>query len=285
MLRYIHRLQEKDVSLTRSMIPLGSCTMKLNAATEMIPVTWREFSGIHPFRPGRADAGVSGVHRRPGGHAGRLYGLRRHFDAAQLGRAGRIRGASGHPRIPRAARRGPSERLPHPRLRPRHEPRHRRDGRLRGGGGRLRRERKRGHRRPAGEGGKILREARRPDDHLSLDARRLRGGHRGDLRDRPRERRPGLYGRREPERAGRRVQARRVRAGRLPHEPPQDVLHPARRRRARHGPHRRGGSTSPPICPGTRWFRRRGPGRASARFPPPPGGARGFCPSPGRISP
>ena len=51
MLRYIHRLQEKDVSLTRSMIPLGSCTMKLNAATEMIPVTWREFSGIHPFAP------------------------------------------------------------------------------------------------------------------------------------------------------------------------------------------------------------------------------------------
>ena len=51
MLRYIHRLQEKDVSLTRSMIPLGSCTMKLNATTEMIPVTWREFGGIHPFAP------------------------------------------------------------------------------------------------------------------------------------------------------------------------------------------------------------------------------------------
>ncbi len=51
MLRYIHRLAEKDISLTRSMIPLGSCTMKLNATTEMIPVTWKAFADIHPFAP------------------------------------------------------------------------------------------------------------------------------------------------------------------------------------------------------------------------------------------
>ncbi len=51
MLRYIRSLEEKDLSLTRSMIPLGSCTMKLNATTELIPITWREFNGIHPFAP------------------------------------------------------------------------------------------------------------------------------------------------------------------------------------------------------------------------------------------
>jgi glycine dehydrogenase len=51
MLRYIFRLQEKDIALSRSMIPLGSCTMKLNATTEMIPITWPEFSNIHPFAP------------------------------------------------------------------------------------------------------------------------------------------------------------------------------------------------------------------------------------------
>jgi len=51
MLRYIHRLQSRDLSLVHSMIPLGSCTMKLNATTEMIPVTWPEFSGLHPFAP------------------------------------------------------------------------------------------------------------------------------------------------------------------------------------------------------------------------------------------
>ncbi|KAF2843115.1 glycine dehydrogenase-like protein [Patellaria atrata CBS 101060] len=51
LLRYIHHLQSKDLSLTHSMIPLGSCTMKLNATTEMIPVTWPEFSSVHPFVP------------------------------------------------------------------------------------------------------------------------------------------------------------------------------------------------------------------------------------------
>lgn len=51
MLRYLHRLQAKDLSLVHSMIPLGSCTMKLNATVEMLPVTWPEFSRLHPFAP------------------------------------------------------------------------------------------------------------------------------------------------------------------------------------------------------------------------------------------
>ncbi|PSR91747.1 Glycine dehydrogenaseA like [Actinidia chinensis var. chinensis] len=51
LLRYIHKLQSKDLSLCHSMIPLGSCTMKLNATTEMMPVTWPSFSDIHPFAP------------------------------------------------------------------------------------------------------------------------------------------------------------------------------------------------------------------------------------------
>ncbi len=51
MLRYIHRLQSRDLSLTTSMIPLGSCTMKLNATVEMLPITWPEFGKIHPFVP------------------------------------------------------------------------------------------------------------------------------------------------------------------------------------------------------------------------------------------
>lgn len=51
LLRYLHRLESQDLSLTTSMIPLGSCTMKLNATAEMIPVTWPEFGKIHPFAP------------------------------------------------------------------------------------------------------------------------------------------------------------------------------------------------------------------------------------------
>jgi glycine dehydrogenase len=51
MLRWLRHLEQKDISLTRSMIPLGSCTMKLNATAEMIPVTWPEFADMHPFAP------------------------------------------------------------------------------------------------------------------------------------------------------------------------------------------------------------------------------------------
>lgn len=51
MLRYIRSLSDKDLALDRSMIPLGSCTMKLNATSEMIPITWPEFADIHPFAP------------------------------------------------------------------------------------------------------------------------------------------------------------------------------------------------------------------------------------------
>jgi len=51
LLRYIRALSDKDLALDRSMIPLGSCTMKLNATSEMIPITWPEFAGLHPFAP------------------------------------------------------------------------------------------------------------------------------------------------------------------------------------------------------------------------------------------
>ncbi len=63
LLRYLHQLETKDLSLTTSMIPLGSCTMKLNATAEMIPVTWSEFGNIHPFAPLEQTQGYQALFR------------------------------------------------------------------------------------------------------------------------------------------------------------------------------------------------------------------------------
>jgi glycine dehydrogenase len=64
MLRYIRSLSDKDLALDRTMIPLGSCTMKLNATSEMIPVTWPEFAHVHPFAPREQLAGYAELDRQ-----------------------------------------------------------------------------------------------------------------------------------------------------------------------------------------------------------------------------
>src|SRR6266850_821510 len=64
MLRYLKRLEDRDLSLTSAMIPLGSCTMKLNATTEMIPVTWPEFGRLHPFAPREQARGYATLFRQ-----------------------------------------------------------------------------------------------------------------------------------------------------------------------------------------------------------------------------
>ncbi len=61
LLRYMHQLQNRDLSLVHSMIPLGSCTMKLNATVEMIPITWPEFGKLHPFAPPEQTQGYQKV--------------------------------------------------------------------------------------------------------------------------------------------------------------------------------------------------------------------------------
>jgi glycine dehydrogenase len=75
MMRYIRRLERKDVGLDTSMIPLGSCTMKLNAAAEMLPITWPEFSQLHPFAPVDQAAGYGQIVRELEDALCRITGL------------------------------------------------------------------------------------------------------------------------------------------------------------------------------------------------------------------
>ena len=75
MMRYIRSLERKDIGLDTSMIPLGSCTMKLNAASEMIPVTWPEFSRMHPFAPENQTEGYRQVFRELEDALCRITGL------------------------------------------------------------------------------------------------------------------------------------------------------------------------------------------------------------------
>jgi glycine dehydrogenase len=80
MLRYLRRLADRDLALDRTMIPLGSCTMKLNATTEMIPITWPEFGDIHPFVPEEQASGYLDLIHRLEGMLAKATG----FDAVSL---------------------------------------------------------------------------------------------------------------------------------------------------------------------------------------------------------
>src|SRR5262249_31927345 len=75
MMRYIRSLEERDLSLVHSMIPLGSCTMKLNAASEMMPVTWARYNRVHPFAPGEQAPGSRVVIRELEAMLGEITGF------------------------------------------------------------------------------------------------------------------------------------------------------------------------------------------------------------------
>ena len=123
MLRYLRRLADKDLALDRSMIPLGSCTMKLNATSEMMPVTWPEFGAIHPFAPADQWAGLPRAGRRASSACcAQATGYAAVSLQPNAGSQGEYAGLLDHPGLPREPRRGAPQRLPHPDLRARHQP-------------------------------------------------------------------------------------------------------------------------------------------------------------------
>ena len=177
MLRYLRRLADRDYALDRGMIPLGSCTMKLNATTEMEPITWPEFADLHPFAPAEQAAGYRELIDELERWLAEVTG----YDAVSLqpnaGSQGELAGLLAIRGYHRAQRRRRPRRLPDP-VRPRTAPTPPRavmagmqvvvvEGR---------RRRQRRPRRPARQDAR--QHARRPGrdhGHLPVDARRVRG--------------------------------------------------------------------------------------------------------------
>ena len=255
MLRYLRRLADKDLALDRTMIPLGSCTMKLNATVEMEPLTWPGLADMHPFTPDDATVGIramiaqleamlvaitgyDAVSLQPNaGSQGEFAGLLAihayHRSRGDTGRDVCLIPSSAHgTNAASAVMAGLKVVVVRCDDARQHRPR-----------------------RSRGEGGRSGRCAGRSDGDLSVDARCVRGAHQRVVRDRPPPRRAGVRRRREPQRDGRAGAARQVRCRRQPPQLAQDVLHPARRRRARRRARLRCAPTSPRSCRHIRWRR------------------------------
>ncbi len=231
MLRYIRSLSDKDLALDRSMIPLGSCTMKLNATSEMIPVTWPEFANIHPFAPAeqlqgyaQLDAqlrawlceatGYAGISLQPnagsqGEYAGLLAIKAFHEAKGEGHRNICLIPSSAHGTNPASAQMVGMQVVVTA---------------CDAQGNVDMDDLKRACEKHGDKLAAVM--ITYPSTHGVFETQR-----QGALRARACARRPRLRRRRQHERAGRRGRARRVRRRREPPEPAQDLLHSARRRR------------------------------------------------------
>ena len=239
----MRKLSDRDLALDRAMIPLGSCTMKLNATTEMMPLTWAEFGSLHPFAPREQAQGYHALFARlekwlcditgydaislqpnsgaQGEYAGLLAIRGYHASRGESHRNVCLIPSSAHGTNPASAHMAGMEVVVVAC-----------DARGDVDVADLR-----------AKAAQHSEQPRRRDDHLSLDPWRVRGTYSRDLRHRAWPWRTGLSRRRQPECAGRPRPARRIRRRCQPSQPAQDVLHSAWRRRSRHGADRREGAS------------------------------------------
>ena len=129
MTRYMRRLADRDLALDRAMIPLGSCTMKLNATAEMMPITWPEFADIHPFVPADQAEGYAEMIADLSAKLCAITGYDAFSMQPNSGAQGEYAGLLTIRAWHAGQRRGPPRRLPDPDLGARHQPGLRPDGR------------------------------------------------------------------------------------------------------------------------------------------------------------
>ena len=215
MLRYLRRLADCDYALDRGMIPLGSCTMKLNATAEMEPVSLPGFAAVHPFAPAEQVPGYLELI----GDLERWLAEITGYDAVSLqpnaGSQGELAGLLAIRAYHAANGQARPGRLPDP-ASPRTAPTPR-SAVMAGMRVVVVATRDNGDVDLDDLRAKIDQHADRlgrADGHLPVDARGVRDGHRRDLRGGARRRRPGVRRRRQPQRAGRAGQAGHVRRGR-----------------------------------------------------------------------
>jgi glycine dehydrogenase len=242
MMRYMRRLSDRDLALDRAMIPLGSCTMKLNAAAEMMPISWPEFSTLHPFVPADQAKGYAELIDDLAARLCEITG----YDAMSLqpnsGAQGEYAGLLTIQAWHRARGEGHRDVCLIPTSAHGTNPASAQMAGMKvvvvkaAENGDIDLDDFRAKAAAAGESGRL-------HDHLPLDPWRVRGNRARGLRHHPRTRRAGLSRRRQPQRHGGAVQAGRDRRRREPSQPAQDLRHPARRRRPRHGADRGQGAS------------------------------------------
>ena len=142
------KLQSRDLSLAQSMIPLGSCTMKLNATSEMMPVTWPEFGRMHPFAPADQTEGYQLLFKQLEKWLAEITGFRRFRSSRTPARRANTPGLLAIRGYHESRGDATSQRLPDSDQRARHQPRQRRHRRLQGRRRRVRRARQHRRRRP-----------------------------------------------------------------------------------------------------------------------------------------